>query len=63
MAIFPPRMTRWWESTPRTASVKPQPMASFGTLNSVNVFVFPLRSSSMALSMKCSAQPAAYAWK
>ena len=31
----------WCESTPRTASVKPQPMASSGTSNGSQVLVSP----------------------
>ena len=53
----------WCESTPRTASVKPQPMPSSGTLNGSQVLVWPARTSASAFSMKCSAQPQAYAWK
>src|SRR5215470_15563016 len=56
-------MTTWWDRTPRTASVKPQPMESLGTLNGSHVLVWPARTSSNALSMKWSAHPAAYAWK
>ena len=56
-------MTMWCDRTPRTASVKPTPMASSGTLNSLHVLVWPARTSASAFSMKYSAQPAAYAWK
>src|SRR5262245_12650937 len=38
-------------------------MPSSGTLNGSHVLVWPLRTSASAFSMKCSAQPQAYAWK
>src|SRR5579863_6971136 len=53
----------WWESTPGTASWKPQPMASFGTVNSFHVLVWPAFNSASALSIQCSATAAEYAWK
>ena len=53
----------WCDSTPRTASVNPQPMPSSGTLNGSHVLVLPARTSANALSRKCSAAPAEYAWK
>ena len=53
----------WWESTPRTASVKPTETASSGTSNDVQVLVRPARTSASAFSVKCSASAAAYAWK
>ena len=53
----------WCESTPRTASVNPQPMPSSGTSNLSHVLVRPARISTSACSAKCSAQAAAYAWK
>ena len=53
----------WCESTPRTASVNPQPMPSSGTSNGSHVFVLPARTSASAFSMKSSALAAAYAWK
>ena len=49
----------WCESTPRTASVKPQPIASSGTLNDSHVLVWPARTSASAFSAKCSAHAAA----
>ena len=49
----------WCDSTPRTASVKPQPMPSSGTLNGSHVLVCPARISASAFSTKCSAQAAA----
>ena len=49
----------WCERTPRTASWKPQPIASSGTSKGSNVFVRPARTSSKALSRKWNAQPAA----
>ena len=49
----------WWLSTPRTASVKPQPMPSSGTSNFSQVLVRPARISTSAFSAKCSAQAAA----
>jgi hypothetical protein len=45
-------MTMWWLSTPRTASVNPQLTASSGTLNGVQVWVWPARTSASAFSMK-----------
>src|SRR3979409_1458247 len=39
-------MTTWCDNTPRTASWKPQPMASSGTLKSAQVRVLPLCNSS-----------------
>ena len=45
----------WCDSTPRTASVKPQPIASSGTLNVSQVLVWPARTSASAFSTKCSA--------
>src|SRR5918911_132146 len=45
-------MTRWCESTPRTASWKPQPIASSGTSKFSNTFVWPLRTRSSAFSTK-----------
>ena len=53
----------WWESTPRTASVKPTLNASSGTLNGSQVFVRPALISARAFSTKYSAAAAAYAWK
>jgi hypothetical protein len=52
LAILPSRITMWCESTPRTASVKPQPMASWGTSKGSQVFVRPARTSASAFSMK-----------
>ena len=49
----------WWLSTPRTASVNPQPMPSSGTSKDSHVFVRPARISTSAFSAKCSAQAAA----
>ena len=49
----------WCESTPRTASVKPQLMASSGTLNGFQVSVCPARTSASAFSTKCRAAAAA----
>ena len=49
----------WCDSTPRTASVKPQLFASSGTLNGSQVFVCPARISASACSVKCSAAAAA----
>ncbi len=49
----------WCESTPRTASVKPTPIASSGTVNGSHERVRPALSSSNALSRKCSAAAAA----
>ena len=43
----------WCDSTPRTASVNPQPMPSSGTSNGSQVLVFPARTSARAFSMKC----------
>ena len=43
----------WCESTPRTASVNPQPMPSSGTSNGSHVLVRPARTSASAFSMKC----------
>jgi hypothetical protein len=56
-------MTTWCDSTPRTASWKPQPMASSGTLKSLQVEVRPAFNSPSAFSTKYSAVAAAYAWK
>jgi hypothetical protein len=53
----------WCESTPRTASVNPQPIPTSGTSNGSQVLVRPARISASAFSAKCSAQAAAYAWK
>ena len=53
----------WWLSTPRTASVKPTETAVSGTSNDVQVSVRPARTSASAMSVKCSASAAAYAWK
>src|SRR3954466_12160667 len=53
----------WWDSTPRTASVKPTLTDSSGTLNFSHVLVLPPRISSSAFCTKYSASPAAYAWK
>ena len=49
----------WCDSTPRTASVKPQPMPSSGTSNDSQVLVRPARISTSAFSAKCSAHAAA----
>ena len=53
----------WCDSTPRTASVKPQLTPSSGTLNGSHVLVLPLRTSASACSTKCRAIAAEYAWK
>ena len=53
----------WCDSTPRTASVKPQLTASSGTLKVSQVLVWPARISASAFSVKCRAAAAAYAWK
>src|ERR1700753_1234167 len=53
----------WCDRTPRTASVKPQLIASSGTLNDSHVLVRPARISASACSTKYSAHAAAYAWK
>ena len=50
-------------STPRTASWKPHPIASSGTLKSFHVLVLPACSSASACSAKYRAAAAAYAWK
>ena len=49
----------WCDSTPRTASVKPQLIASSGTVNGSQVLVWPARISASAFSTKYSAQAAA----
>ena len=49
----------WCDSTPRTASVKPQLFASSGTVNGSQVLVRPARISASAFSMKYSAHAAA----
>src|SRR6185503_18595313 len=50
VAILPSRMTRWCESTPRTAAWNPQPIASSGTSKSVNTRVSPERTRPSASS-------------
>jgi hypothetical protein len=47
------------DPSPRTASWKPQPIASSGTSKFVNTRVLPVRSSFIAFSTKCRAMPAA----
>ena len=42
----------WCDSTPRTASVKPQLNASWGTFNDSQVLVRPARISASAFSTK-----------
>ena len=49
----------WWDSTPRTASVNPQLLASSGTVNGSQVLVLPARTSASAFSVKYSAAAAA----
>ncbi len=49
----------WCESTPRTASVNPQLIASSGTSNRSQVLVRPARISTSAFSQKYSAAAAA----
>ena len=48
----------WWDSTPRTASVNPQLLASSGTVNGSQVLVW-LWISASALSVKYRAAAAA----
>ena len=52
-----------WTNVKGGWEVKPQPIESLGTSNCSQVLVWPARTSASALSMKCSAQAAAYAWK
>ena len=49
----------WWDSTPRTASVKPTLFASWGTSNDSQVLVRPARISASACSTKYTADAAA----
>jgi hypothetical protein len=63
LAIFLSRMTRWCESTPRTASWNPQPIASSGTLKSWKVFTSPVWMRSIAFSRNQTASAAEYAMK
>src|SRR5271155_5726955 len=56
-------ITTWCDNTPRTASWKPHPIASSGTLKSFHVLVLPACSSASACSAKYRAAAAAYAWK